>query len=465
MNIGNHIIFKTLRLWIRDILLNLKKKEGWRLVTKIFIVIFTLFSASITVMSFHNERNNKEYLNAESKYEKFRNDIYSDSREKRLIAIKDFPKIILLKAPSKRDVGYIDAFLYSIGFKSKYEYLFKKEAGKLYYMYFKRMNVANKNWSLDEMRELIEVISGMGEKEWFGGRYSDDNDGDNFIRVVSDKKKRNLNWIWKSNKSDINILLNELFVGVKADSLDFSDMSLKNGILKSSSFNSAGFQRVNMNKCDISESCFNNVDFSFAKISEVYGDKGEYVEANFYNTDIERDSFIKCNYYASHYGNSILKNNYYYGSNFNKAVIYSCKINSCDYDDTDLNYTEWTGCDIMNSSFRSVEISDSNILGCTFKNVVFRDSKFKNTKLRNSDFENCDFECCDMRGADFTRVKNIKNSNRWVDANIAGVVGLNYEDIGAMISGGAVIIENNEKWEQYKKDGRPNRKWKLYAKQ
>ena len=70
-----------------------------------------------------------------------------------------------------------------------------------------------------------------------------------------------------------------------------------------------------------------------------------------------------------------------------------------------------------------------------------------------------------MRGADFTRVKNIKNSNRWVDANIAGVVGLNYEDIGAMISGGAVIIENNEKWEQYKKDGRPNRKWKLYAKQ
>jgi uncharacterized protein YjbI with pentapeptide repeats len=427
--------------------------SGWKLFGKLLFAATAAWGIIIGIMTYHSSHLSAIDDRAERSYYQLISDLGHDSASVRIGAITRIPEIMLTRVPRSSDLTPLAALRITFGGELDTYPRYHEDARHLVQVQLHFLSSHPDKWSLSEMQALLQVLREVGPEGWYQAQPL--TSPPNYLH--------SLEWIWKTGHPVDSQPSVTLLDGVRLDGISLRQEYLSGGHFSGASFRSANLSYAHVEHSILSNAHLEFADFSsanldFASMEGAHADGADFRSAILDHANVKYTSLVNAQLQdISCRGCNMLASNLAH-SNCTQADMEGAYIENVSFDGAILGGVDMVGADLRFSSLTAADLSHAHLEHADFGNASLTRARLAGATVNGTSFANAD-----LRGADFSGAIGIEEARNWIDANIAGIRGIQPQLVQRLVALGAVLIQGDEKWKEYKKAGRPHDNWRRYS--
>jgi uncharacterized protein YjbI with pentapeptide repeats len=329
-----------------------------------------------------------------------------------------------------------------------------------------------------ESKALVNALTTLGPEGWFFGKLTTDSG-----------RRKTLAWLWspppKEAPAEGVNLARSLFREARIAEVDFSAFELSGADFTGARLRRPLFTRAILNDSSFREARLVGADLSNAQLRRAQMQKVHLEEATLYGCEMQsadlggavvERSFLSRVVLTPLPGNPI--------TDLSRTEFVDCTISDIDAQGANLfgirirtsssnagfslgaTHSDFSGADLRSSLVESVNFSDSRLTNARLDAASARFARFNFADLHGAVLDKADLtgaDLSDTQGFGLSELRSRRGILSCTNTNIADVKGINQEQLTELLKMGAVLIPNRSRWQSFKQQGFPAKRWREFA--
>jgi len=450
--------------------------SGWLLTGKMAVALCGLLGLFLTLLTFQASARSERLRRAEEEYRALVADLRSDNEQVRIDALTRVPDVYFCRAPQDSTVTPAESLRILCGLADRGYPIFADSLRRRLSDYA-TSGASRKVLPAREATELVHALAAIGATGWYLTERSND-----------PRALRTLAWIWAPPPPGAlpsETCVQSIFVGAHVRGLDLSAFQMQSADFRGAIFESVKFdQRADISHATFEGARLTQCDFHAALLCRVNMQDAIVDQCRFDGCAMQGGALSGSRFVDSYFSKVDLSPSVGDSpcvADLSRVVLVDCVISEVLVPHGNLFGLRFatdrdgavgaTACDfghadLRSSTFDRVTADDTSFEYAQLGRATFRGARLHYAKFRGATLDGVDFSGADLshaRGFEADALHAGTGIESCRNANLAGVSGLDEEQVSALISLGAVVIPDAQEWERYKRESLPHERWRTFT--